>query len=118
MNLECSNLRSGKYPMPSHAWRKSERRPSLAQPIRELTEAIRGGWQPRQSPPERESDQKIVKDRLWRTKDLAVYFGTSAVAASKMAERHGIPHMRIGRTRLYDPSVVKRWLARSSERTQ
>src|SRR5262245_18754472 len=84
---------------------------SLAQPIRELTEAIRIGLHPSPPAPERALEPSAVKDRLWRTKDLAAYFGTSAVAAAKMAERHGIPHMRLGRTQLYDPSVVKRWLA-------
>ena len=84
---------------------------SLSQPISELTEAIRSGWQPPQSPPEGGPEQRTVKDRLWRTKDLATYLGTSAIAVLKLTDRHGIPHMRIGRTRLYDPAVVKRWLA-------
>ncbi len=89
---------------------------SLAQPIQELTEAIRSGWQSQQATPGREPDQKTVKDRLWRTKDLAAYLGTSAIAALKLSDRHGIPHMRLGRTRLYDPAVVKRWLAGNGEK--
>src|SRR5687768_7905711 len=89
---------------------------SLAQPIRELTEAIRGGLQPRQASPEHEAVRVPVKDRLWRTKDLAAFLGTSAIAALKLSDRHGIPHMRLGRTRLYDPAVVKRWLAGEKEK--
>ncbi len=49
--------------------------------------------------------------RLWNVRQAADYLNTTAHGVYKLVERRQIPYVRLGRKVLFDPSIVRHWIA-------
>jgi excisionase family DNA binding protein len=54
---------------------------------------------------------------LWDVKQVAARLGVPTSWIYEQAERHGLPVIRIGRYRRFDPTEVEAWIANQRTRT-
>jgi excisionase family DNA binding protein len=56
--------------------------------------------------------QENGPEGLWGVAETAAFLKTTVHGIYKLVERRSIPHVRLGRRRLFDPAEIRAWVDR------